>query len=226
MKKNLIVIGTGLFAEVSCSYFEEFTDYKVVAFACHKSYKTAEEIYGRNLLVIEELEQHYNPDAVEVFVAIGYGQMNKIRQRVYDEIKAMNYRFTTFIHPGVKIWDSSNIGENVFIFEDNTIQPFTSIGSNTILWSGNHVGHHSIIGKHSFISSHVVISGSCIVGDNVFIGVNSSLHDSIAIGDETLIGAGSVISKNTEPKSVYVPQSTKVFPKTSDQIKIKSNFNA
>jgi len=218
VQRNLVIVGTGLFAEVASAYFEEFTDYKVAAFSCHESYKTGDEIYGRRLLAIENLAPDYSPADSDIFVAIGYGQMNKMRQRVYEEMKERGYSCATFVHPEVKIWESTTVGENVFIFEDNTIQPFTRIGSDTILWSGNHVGHHSIIGEHCFISSHVVISGSCTIGNNVFIGVNSTLHDSLTIGDECLIGAGAVISKNTAPKSVYVPQATKVFPKTSDQI--------
>ncbi|QNI52872.1 bacterial transferase hexapeptide family protein [Synechococcus sp. BIOS-E4-1] len=219
MKKNLVMIGSGLFAEVACAYFEEFTGYKVVAFSSHKNYITSGEIYGRPWLAIEDLTREFSTEDADVFVAIGYGQMNKIRQRVYFEMKDKGYACASFVYPGVKIWDSTTFGENVFIFEDNTIQPFTQIGSNTIFWSGNHIGHHSRIGNHCFISSHVVISGSCAVGDNVFIGVNSTLHDSIVIGDECLIGAGATISKNTSPKSVYVAQQTKVFPKTSDQLR-------
>ena len=218
MKKRLVIVGTGLFAEVACSYFEELSDYQVVAFACHESHKIADEVYGRRLLAIENLAQYYAPLDIEVFIAIGYGEMNKMRQRVYEEMKERGYRRTTFVHPNVRIWNSSTVGDNAFIFEDNTIQPFATIGNNTVLWSGNHVGHHSNIGDHCFISSHVVISGSCTVGNNVFIGVNATLHDSITIGDECLIGAGAIISKSTEPKSVYVPHATKVFPKTSDQI--------
>lgn len=218
MAKKLVIVGTGLFAEVACVYFEEFTDYTVAAFSCHESYQTGDEIYGRRLLTIENLAPDYSPTDTDIFVAIGYGQMNKTRQRVYEEMKERGYSCATFVHPGVKIWDSTTVGDNVFIFEDNTIQPFTKIGSDTVLWSGNHIGHHSIISEHCFISSHVVISGSCTIGSNVFIGVNSTLHDSLTIGDECLIGAGAIISKNTTSKGVYVTQATKVFPKASDQI--------
>ena len=109
--------------------------------------------------------------------------------------------------------------ENVFIFEDNTIQPFTTIGNNTIMWSGNHLGHHSTIGNHCFISSHVVISGACKLGNNIFIGVNSTLHDCVSLGDECLVGGGCC-AMSTKPKSVYVVKSTPIFPKTSDRMRI------
>ena len=76
---------------------------------------------------------------------------------------------------------------------------------------------HSTIGDHCFISSHVVISGSCVVGDNVFMGVNALCHDSLTIADECLIGAGAVISRDTAYQQVFVPVSTTVFPKTSEE---------
>ncbi len=218
MKKQLIIIGTGLFPEVARCYFEEFGGYKVLGFACHQAYRQTDTIYGLPLHTIEMLVHEHPPGEVDVFVALGYKNMNKVRQRVYEEMKSLEYNCVSFVYPGVRIWDSTKLGDNVFIFEDNTIQPFTTIGNNTVLWSGNHVGHHSSIGDHCFISSHVVISGSCKVGNNVFIGVNAILHDSINVEEECLIGAGAIVSKHTKPKEVYVPASTKVFPKSSDQV--------
>ena len=218
MNKNLIIIGTGLFAEVARDYFDELSDYQVIAFSCHEKYNETQSLVGLPVIAIEDLLETYPPDQYATFIAIGYGKMNKMRQSVFEEIKASGYECVNFIHPNVKIWGSTSLGDNIFIFEDNTIQPYTSIGSNTILWSGNHVGHHSSIGSHCFISSHVVISGSCSIGKNTFIGVNATLHDSITIGDECLIGAGAIITKDTKPKQVFVPKATPVFPKDSEEI--------
>jgi len=218
MKKKLIIVGTGLFAEVSKEYFNAFSEYEVIGFTCHKDYLEKETIQNLSVFAIEDLQDKFPPEEVHVFVAIGYKNMNKMRESIYLEMCDKGYTCATFIHPNVKIWDSTEIKDNVFIFEDNTIQPFSKIGSNTMLWSGNHVGHHSEIGNNCFISSHVVISGSCKVKDNVFIGVNSTIRDSITIEKETLIGAGALIMKNTKEKEVYAPSPTKTFPKNSEEI--------
>lgn len=216
--KDMVVIGTALFAEVVRDYFHEFTDYRVKAFACHARYKTQEEFAGLPIVILEDLESCYPPSDVTLFVAIGYRKMNKLRQATYEEMKARGYRFATFIAPSVKTWSTNTFGENVFIFENNVIQPHVQMGNNTILWSGNHIGHHSTIGNHCFISSHVVVSGSCRIGDNCFIGVNATFHDSLTIGVENLIGAGAIIARDTRDREVYVPNATKAFPKTSDQL--------
>jgi len=178
----------------------------------------SDELYGKPVIALEDLEVRFPPDSVEVFVAVGYSKMNRIRENIFNEVKSKGYIFASFVHPSVKIWSSTILGENVFIFEDNTIQPFTSIGNNTVLWSGNHLGHHSRVGNNSFISSHVVISGSCVVGNNVFIGVNATLRDGITIGDYCLIGAGAIVMKDTFEKEAYIPDKTNSFRKNTDQL--------
>jgi sugar O-acyltransferase (sialic acid O-acetyltransferase NeuD family) len=218
MPKPLVIVGTGLFAEVVSAYLAEYTNYTIVAYACHDRFRESAEYLGKPLVALETLTATHPPESVDVFVAIGYRKMNSLREAVFNEVEASGYHCISFVHPGVKIWASSTVGRNVFIFEDNTIQPFTHIGDNTMLWSGNHVGHHSRIGRHCFISSHVVISGSCTVGDNVFMGVNATLHDGLHIGDRCLIGAGAIIAKSTNHGEVFVPASTKPFPKSSSEI--------
>jgi len=217
--RDLIVVGTGAFAEVATAYFEAYGGHTVIAYACHARYREAETFNGRPVLALETLHLTHPPsDALSVFVAIGYRKMNTLRQAVFDEVTARGWTCATFVHPGVKIWPSTRLGRNVFIFEDNTIQPFTAIGDNTILWSGNHLGHHSTVGRHCFVSSHVVISGSCRLGDNLFIGVNATFHDGLNIADHCLIGAGALITRDTTPHEVYVPASTKPFPKASHEL--------
>mgnify|MGYP006215116609 CR=1 FL=1 len=103
-----------------------------------------------------------NTISLRLFSSSGFLVTKKNKGVIYMELKNKDYKFATFIHPDVNIWDSTTIGENVLILENNTIQPFTSIGNNTIIWSGNHFGHHGKIGDHCFISSHVVISLSLI----------------------------------------------------------------
>src|SRR2546423_10208 len=82
---------------------------------------------------------------------------------VDDRIKQQGYRFISYVSSHSTSFPGTSIGDNCFILEDNTIQPFVTIGNNVVMWSGNHIGHHSTIGDHVFIASHVVLSGRAIV---------------------------------------------------------------
>ena len=218
MSKDLVIIGAGHFGQLARDYFTEFTDYNVVAFSSNREFIHSPILFGLPHVSIEEIEDLFPPSEVNVFVAIGYTKMNRVRERIYHQIKALGYSYASFVYPDVKIWSSTEIGENVFIFEDNTVQPYSKIGSNNVFWSGNHIGHHSVIGSHCFISSHVVISGNCEIGNNVFMGVNSTLHDNVKLGDFVMIGSDASVHKSIPDKGVVLNPATKLFPRNSDRI--------
>jgi sugar O-acyltransferase (sialic acid O-acetyltransferase NeuD family) len=146
--------------------------------------------------------------------------MNNLRKVKYLKAKEMNYKIASYVSSHCSYLSQFSPGENAFILEDNTIQPFVKIGDNVTLWSGNHIGHHSIIESHNFISSHVVISGHCIIESNCFIGVNATIGHKVTIGKECIIGAGAIITKKTEDFSVYVPSKSLKLEKSSNMFKL------
>ncbi len=110
------------------------------------------------------------------------------------------------------------VGDNCFILEDNTIQPFVRIGNDVTLWSGNHIGHDSIIEDHCFLASQIVVSGRVRICPYCFIGVNVTLRNAITVAPHTLLGAGAIIMKDTIEHGVYVPTRTELFTKKSFEI--------
>lgn len=220
MKKKIVLFGQGLYTEIVHQYFTDDSDYQVVAFTKDDSYITDREYFGLPMVNFTEVQNLYPPSEHDMFIAVSYTNMNHLRERVYFEAKQKGYNLPSYISSKCSWMTKYPIGDNSFIFEDNTVQPFVKIGSNVILWSGNHIGHHSTIEDHNFISSHVVVSGQCTVKSNCFIGVNSTIAHGVTIQNETLVGAGSIITKDTEQKSVYVPAKSIKLDKTSDMFKL------
>lgn len=141
-------------------------------------------------------------------MALSYSKLNGLRKEKYLAVKGLGYGLASYISPKATILNDGRIGENCFILEDNTIQPFVRIGDNVTLWSGNHVGHHSVIHDHCFISSHVVISGGVEIGEQCFLGVNATLRDHIKIGPRCVIGAGALLLADAAADGVYVGEAT------------------
>jgi len=194
--RRLIVVGDSLFAEIACEYFHHDTDFEVVAFAVERNYLKRDKLFDRPVVALEEVQRHFPPGEHSFYVAAGYGQLNRLRTRLYQEAKAQGYTPASYISPRAFVWRNVQLGEHCFIFENNVVQPFVQLGDNVVLWSGNHIGHHSRIGANCFISSHVVISGSVEVGENCFFGVNSTVADAIHIGRDCLIGANSLVTRD------------------------------
>ena len=141
--KKIVIFGIGDNGELAKYYFENDekykNDYEVVAFTVQKEYLTEKEFKGIPVVEFENLEKIYPPEEFYLFVAVGYTAMNEVREKVYLEGKKRGYKYVSYISSKANIF-TDKIGENNFILEDNTIQPFVEIGNNNVLWSGNHIG--------------------------------------------------------------------------------------
>jgi sugar O-acyltransferase (sialic acid O-acetyltransferase NeuD family) len=218
MKKKLVIFGTGDLAQVAHCYFSADSIYEVVAFTANIEYVNGDKFENKPLVAFEQIASEYPPLKFDMFIAVGYNKMNSSREKIYVLAKGMGYTLATYISPRCSYLSGELPGENTFIFEDNTIQPFVKIGNNVILWSGNHIGHHTVIDDHNFISSHVVISGHCHIRPNCFLGVNATVGNNVVIENYCIIGAGAVITARTEPYGVYVPSKTVKLNKKSTKI--------
>lgn len=208
MKKPLVVFGTGDIAQLAHFYFSSDSSYEVVAFTVDAGYLKEATFCGLPVVAFEDVDTQYPPVAHDLFVALSYSKLNAVRKEKYLAAKALGYRLVSYISSRASVLNAGRIGENCFILEDNTIQPFAVIGNNVTLWSGNHIGHHSHIKDHTFLASHVVVSGGVQIGEQCFIGVNATLRDHIAIGDRCVIGAGALLLADAEPDGVYLGTAT------------------
>jgi sugar O-acyltransferase (sialic acid O-acetyltransferase NeuD family) len=200
---DVVIFGAGDIAQLAHFYLSKDSPHRLVAFTVDGAYVKESSFCGLPVVPFEEIATRFPPGANEMFVAVSYSQVNQVRATKYHEAKAKGYRLISYISSRATHYGTP-IGDNCFIFEDNTIQPFTRIGNNVTLWSGNHIGHHSTIGDHCFISSHVVISGGVTIEPYCFIGVNSTIRDHVTIGEKCVVGMGSMITKSCEPEGVYV----------------------
>lgn len=203
-----MIFGTGVIAQLAHYYFRTDSDYEVVAFTVDAAYMAETGFCGLPVVPFEEVTQKYNPLEYEFFVALSYSRLNAVRKEKYLAVKGLGYRLASFVSSRATVLNDGRIGENCFIFEDNTIQPFVTIGNNVTLWSGNHIGHHSTIKDHCFIASHVVVSGGVEIAEQCFIGVNATLRDHIRIGEKCVIGAGALLLSDAEAEGVYIGTAT------------------
>ena len=198
--KKLVIVGAGEFGEIAYEYFSDDSPYEVAGFAVERRYMTEDTLRGLPVVAFEEITQHFPPEQFMVFVAITYTKLNRARRRLYQTCKALGYPCASYISSHAFFWKNAEIGENSFIFEDNTVQYHVKIGNNVILWSGNHIGHRSVIEDDCWITSHCVISGFCRIGRGSFLGVNATLGDNVTLGEDTVFGAGAITVKRLEEK--------------------------
>lgn len=201
---KVVIFGLLDTAELAHYYLENDSEHEVVAFTVSREYLKNKEFRGLPVVAFEDLVTVYPPKKYHLFAPMTAKKMNTLREQIYKEGKEKGYDFITYVSSKATVCDNE-IGENCFILEDNTIQPFTKIGNNVVLWSGNHIGHHGIIKDHVFFTSHVVLSGHCIVESNCFFGVNATIRDYTHLAQGSLIAMGASLTiQETEEWGVYV----------------------
>ena len=217
---NVVIFGAGDIAKLAHFYFSRDSEHRVVGFTVDAAFRREPTMADLPLVDFETVERHFPPAECQMFIALSYADMNQLRARKYGEAKARGYSLASYVSSRCTNLAEHSFGDNCFILEDNTIQPFVRIGSNVTLWSGNHVGHDSVIEDHVFVSSHVVISGHVRVGAYSFLGVNATIRNGISIAPHTLIGGGAVVMADTEERGAYIQRPAQRLDKTSDQIKL------
>lgn len=219
MSKKLLIFGAGDIGALAHYYFTNDSSLEVVAFCVDAAYMDATEFLGLPVVPFEAVEKYYPCDEHDLFVALAYSGLNELRRSKYFEAKSKGYTLASYVSTRATVLNDDAIGDNCFVLEDNTIQPFAKIGSNVTLWSGNHIGHHSTIGDHTFIASHVVVSGGVKIGESCFIGVNATLRNHITIGKKCVIGAGTLLLADADDFGVYMGTATERSRVPSSRLK-------
>jgi len=207
LSKPLIIFGTGDIAELAHFYFTH-AQRQVAAFTVDAPYLKEATFHGLPVVPFEAVEGTHPPTDFDLFVAVSYTKLNAVRKDKYLATIGKGYRLASYVSDKATILNQGCIGDNCFILEDNTIQPFVTIGNNVTLWSGNHIGHHSTIHDHCFLASHVVISGGVDIGEQSFLGVNATVRDHVRIGARCVIGAGALLLQDAEAGGVYMGRGT------------------
>ena len=215
----LVIFGAGDIAEIAEYYFRTDSGRKIAAFTVDGGFLKESRFREYPLVPFEDVCRAFPPPDFDLFVAVSYTQLNALRARKMAEAESKGYSLASYVSSASYIWNGFVANANIFVLEDNTLQPFCKVGRGTTLWSGNHIGHHSVVEDNCFVSSHVVVSGGVTIGEQSFIGVNATIRDHIRIGKRNVIGAGSLIVGDTPDDAVYTAPKAEMSPVPSSRLR-------
>ncbi len=214
---KLVVFGTGQTSDIVSYYLERDSEHEIVAYTVDREHLYKDLHNGKPVIPFEQVQDRYSPSEYRMFVAVGYSNLNKLRAEKYQAAKDKGYSFITYIHSRADVMDASQIGDNCFILEHQSIQAFSTIGNNCFIWSGVLIAHHCTVKDHCWITSEASIAGNSTIGERCFIGINATIGHMIAIGDDCLVGAGALVTKSIGNGSVLISKSTELYKLNSEQ---------
>ncbi len=215
--KKLVIFGIGKIGQVVMHHFATDSDYTIAGFAVDKQYIPQGGMFeGLPVVAFDEVEKHFPPQAHDMFVAVGYQQLNGLRAARCAAARKKGYILPNYISSANR-HIKSPMGDNNFIMSGEPLQPRTKIGSGCFIWTNAIIGHHSHVGDYCWITSNVTIGGNCRIGDNCFLGLGATIGHEISIGACCLIGAGALITKDAPEGGVYIEAETQRFRLNSEQ---------
>ena len=225
MKKDLIIFGIGKIAEVVHYYAKEECGYNVVAFAVDEQFKKVITFKELPVVSFDKIELQYPPDKFEMFIAVGYQDLNRLRETKCNESREKGYNLVSVISPLANLPSNISTGWNCFIMPPAIVHPCVQIKNNVFIWSGAMVAHHSVIEDNCWLTSCCNISGNVKIGANTFVAVNATVGHSVNIGKNCFLGANSLVTKNLEDEKVVIAESSKALRLTSSQFLRMSSFS-
>lgn len=212
---KLVIYGNGAMARVLYAYARRSMDVAgfTVDDACIE--QAGSGFQGLPLAPFSRVREAFDPVDHEMIIAVGYLEMNALRQRKYLEAREMGYRFASYVHDSVLRHDDLVIEENCIILDHVSIHPGSRIGPGSFISSNVNIGHDCQVGAGNWINAGVSIAGGCRIGEGCFFGVNASTGHGLEIGSRNFIAANTLVNKNTRDDEVYLSEPGQRFPMSS-----------
>lgn len=197
-----IIIGNSVYAHMLYGYVTENKENEVVGFSVEKEYTLAQEnslLNGKNGGVVpyEEIEQHYTPEEVTLLLAVGYSEMNDIKEKLFRLYKAKGYKFGTYIHPSAIIAPDVVLGEGNVFFEGTIVQRGVSIGDGNVFFARTTIAHDCTVGSFNSFSG-ASLGGNVTICDKCFIGMGAVIGENITLENQVFVGANAYVNSNLE----------------------------
>jgi len=216
MKQKIILAGNAITAEILFAYLRQDARYEITGFAVDDDFVMQGGVGGPRSVGLSGVVDTFSPLTHRVIMAMGYGDLNRSREVMFDLLKEMGYGVETYIHPEARVYTDNPLGEGSVVLPNAVIEPHAQVGANTMVWSNATLAHHSSVGDHCWVAAGAVVSGYAKVLNNTFLGVGCTLVNAVTVGEFNVVGAAALISRDTKSHSVYLARSAEPFRYSSD----------
>jgi len=204
MSKPVLIIGSGGHAMVVIDILRQL-DFEIAAIISKDSTNISKMFNNIKVLDDKEVLIEFPPN--DVYLANGIGSMpdNKVRSKLFNYYKELNYKFLSIISPHSIVSQYAYLSEGVHILPGAIVNSGALIGENSIINSGAIIEHECNIGKNNHIAPGASLSGSVITGEFVHVGTGANVIQGVEIGNNSTVGAGATLTKDLDSNNkIYV----------------------
>ena len=213
--KPVVIFGIGGFADQALFYFRHDSAFNVKAFTVDQAYIKEATFHGLPVTPFETLTEKYPPSEYDMFVAMGYSDLNRQRAACCARVRAKGYKMVNYFHSSALIPKDLQIGDNCFFMEKVVFQPFSRVGDGVVVLTDTGFGHNAVVGDFCYISGGCCIAAMVSFGPYCFVSLNATFRPKVKIGQSVIIGAGALMLEDAPDESVYIAKGTPRAPRSS-----------
>src|SRR5713101_7706932 len=95
---KVVIFGSGVGADTAFRYLSRDSSHELCGFTVEAQFRTRELLHGLPVVDYAEVTQRFPTSAYQMFVALGFQQMNRLRAAKYLDAKSKGYKFISYVH--------------------------------------------------------------------------------------------------------------------------------
>lgn len=195
--RNIVVIGAGGHAKVLIDCLR-FAGWNVIG--CTDADPSPRTCAGVPVLGNDDVLRRLRTEGVEhAFCALG---SNLARDRVGDELLALEFSLPSVLGPGSNVAPSVQVGRGAAILPGASVNIDSVIEDLAIINTNASVDHDGVIGRAAHIGPGAALAGCVEVGPRTFVATGSAVIPGRRIGADAIVGAGSVVVRDIPARAV------------------------
>lgn len=214
---KIVLVGNAITAEILYSYLYPDSRYEVLGLTVDDEFLDRPGVAGLRAVGLSQLRDTFPAESCRVLMAVGYNDLNRVRESLFQRLKTMGYTVETYVHPDAKVFTEHPLGEGCVVLPGAVVEPHARVGANTMVWCNVTLAHHSSVAENCWIASGAVISGQAKVMRNSFVGVNATVVNQVTVGEYNIVGASALMSKDTKSHTVHLARSAEPFRYSSEE---------
>lgn len=215
-KNKVILAGNAITAGLLYSYLRVDNRYEVLGLTVDDEFLSQGVVSGLKAVGLSRIKESFPSESCRVIMAVGYNDLNRVRESLFMRLKGMGYEIESYVHPDARVYTAIPLGEGCIILPAAVIEPHASVGANSMIWCNVTLAHNSIVAENCWIAAGTVVSGQAKVLRNSFVGVNATIVNDVTVEAYNIVGASALISKCTKPHAVNLARSAEPFRYSSE----------
>ena len=157
MKEKILIIGSSGHAKSCLEIISQDEKYEVAGFIEKNSLKNKKKL---KILGTDKDLPSLNRKIKYAFIGIGSLQLLKTRNKIFNNLKKLKYKFPKFISSNAQVSNKAEIKDGSIIMSQVMININVKIGKNCIINNKALIEHDVIIGNNTHISTGAIINGN------------------------------------------------------------------